>query len=60
MKKGILLLTLHHATLLSVPEWDGDNITPKFELFLLDKNDIATATRNSWHASALDGVLREH
>jgi hypothetical protein len=24
--------------LLSVPEWDGDNITPKFDVFVLNKN----------------------
>jgi hypothetical protein len=30
--------------LLSVPEWDGDNITPKFDIFVLNKNDVATAT----------------
>jgi hypothetical protein len=44
--------------LLSVPEWDGDNITPKFDVFVLDKNDVATATRNPYvKKSSEDSLL---
>jgi hypothetical protein len=49
--------------LLSVPEWDGDNITPKFDVFMLDKNGDGGAMAANfylWHASSLDGVPREH
>jgi hypothetical protein len=48
--------------LLSVPEWDGDNITSKFDVFVLVQNDgrLPPGTR-SWRTSALDETVpREH
>jgi hypothetical protein len=41
--------------LLSVPEWD--NITPKFHIFVLSKNDVMTATRNPYMKKSSEDSL---
>jgi hypothetical protein len=44
--------------LLSVPEQYGDDITPNFDVFLLDENDVASATRNPYvKKSSEDSLL---
>jgi hypothetical protein len=43
--------------LCSVPGWDGDNITPKFDVFVLDENDVMTATRNLYVKKSFEDSL---